>query len=627
MSVFRERRIALLLLTVFLCTMLVWSPWKAVDSKVETAVGWPAQYTRGLRFGVDIIGGSRIILALEASHVTFENIQDNVENTWWGKIIPRLEDNLYVSVNTIRLDPTTGTAVAEIGRPITENLINTIIEGLGNVALDPQTGKPMIEKKTSETMRDEVISILGLRVDPTGLRGAQFRSLGANLILYEIPGLLPGEAETLLGKPGRLEIFFENEVLLRGEDIVSVNAPYPSRERPQTADLPFRLTDDGAERFRDAAANKPNYPTLIYVDRPTDAIIVFNNEILDELPTFLEYDPDEKMFKGTTDEGMGYSLGVPAIGTAKDELSLQAQEFLENQAGFKLKVRLLGDSSDFSSSIVENLSALLKISPDSVESIPRETAEGTTKSAEEWIKEACGLKSVVIITPELAADFAAGKISKDLRITITRLSVEDAMNEARNLRLVLSERLPVEITIESPTSIEARLGAEFLKQVLIAGVAALLGVWVLVYLRYRHLLIGLTIVGIMICELLITLGAASLIGWTIGLPELGALIIVIGTGIDHQIIITDEVLRGGLPQAGKISLSGRVSRAFAVIFAAAATTIAAMIMLALLGFGAMAGFAIITIVGMLIAVLVTRPAYARTVSAIVMREQSKAAST
>ena len=625
MSVFKERRIALLLLTVFLCTILVWSPLNPVDPETEKALGWPAQYTRGLSFGVDIIGGSRIILALEASHVTFENIQDNVENTWWGKIIPRLEDNLYVSVNTISLDPSTGVAVAEIGRSITENLINKIIEGLGNVAVDPQTGKPKIEKKISDATRDEVISILGLRVDPTGLRGAQFRSLGANLILYEIPGLLPGEAETLLGKPGRLEIFFENEVLLRGEDIVSVNAPYPSREGPQTADLPFRLTDDGAKRFSDAAANKANYPTLIYVDRPTDAIIVFNNEILDELPTFLEYDPDEKMFKGTTDKGMGYSLGVPAIGTAEDELSSQAQEFLKQQAGLKLKVRLLGD---FSQSIVENLSALLKISPDSVKSIPKQTAEGTKKSAEEWIKEACGLKSVVIITPELAADFAAGKISKDLRITITRLSLEDAMDEAKNLRLVLSERLPVEIFIDgNPVSIEARLGAEFLKQVLIAGVAALLGVWILVYLRYRHLFIGLAIVGIMICELLITLGAASLVGWTIGLPELGALIIVIGTGIDHQIIITDEVLRGVLPHVGKVSLSGRVSRAFAVIFAAAATTIAAMLMLALIGFGAMSGFAIITIVGMLIAVLITRPAYARIVSAIVMREQSKASST
>ncbi len=621
MSVFRERRIALLLFTVFLCTLLVWSPWKAVDSKAETAVGWPAQYTRGLHFGVDIIGGSRIILALEASYVTFENIQDNVENHWWGTIIPKLEDNLYVSINTISLDSSTGVAVAEIGRPITENLINTIVEGFCNVAIDPQTGKPMIEEKVSDTTRDEVISILGLRVDPTGLRGAQFRSLGANLILYEIPGLLPGEAETLLGKPGRLEIFFEDEVLLRGEDIVSVSAPYPSPNSSNTVDLPFRLTDDGAERFMNAAANKANYPTLIYVDRPTDAIVVFDNEILGEL-SVLKYDSVEKMFKGTTDKGIEYSLGVPAIRIAEDELSPQAQEFLENQAGLKLKVRLLGDPSDFSSSVIENLSKFYTI-----EFIPRQTAEGTTKSVDDWVEEACGLKSVVTITSGLAADFAEGKRLNDLTITITRASLEDAMNEAKNLRLVLSERLPVEITIESKTSIEARLGAEFLKQALIAGIAALLGVWALVYLRYRHLLIGLAIIGTMICELLITLGAASLIGWTIGLPELGGLIIVIGTGIDHQIIITDEVLRGGLPGTKMASLRGRVSRAFAVIWAAAATTIAAMVMLALIGFGAMSGFAIITILGMLIAVLVTRPAYARIVSAIVMIGQEKATSS
>jgi preprotein translocase subunit SecD len=611
MSVFRERRIALLLLAVFLSIMLVWSPWRAVDSKMEGALGRPAQYTRGLHFGVDIIGGSRIILALEASHVTFEITQDDVENTWWRAIVPQLEDNLYVSIKTISFDPTTRQAVAEIGRSITENLIEAIIGDFGSVV--------RIEKRTTSETRDEVIEILGTRVDPTGLRGAQFRPLGANLVLYEIPGLLPGEAETLLGKPGRLEIFFENEVLLRGEDIVSVDVPYPSSERAQTADLPFRLTDDGAVRFRDAAAGKADYPTVIYVDRPTDVIVVFDNEILGELPTLLEYDLDEKMFKGSTGVGVGYSLRVSAIGTAKDELSPQARQFLEEQAGLKLKVRLLGD---FSPSIVENLSALY-----TVESIPRLTLEGTDKSAEEWVKEACGLKSVVTITPELAADFAAGKIAKDLRITITRSSLDDAMNEARNLRVVLSERLPVEITVESETPIEARLGAEFLKQTLIVGIVALLGIWVLVYLRYRHLLIGLAIVGIMICELLITLGAASVLGWAIGLPELGGLIIVIGTGIDHQIIITDEVLRGGPPGTKVVSLSGRVSRAFAIIFVAVATTIAAMVSLAWLGFGAMRGFALITITGVLIAVLVTRPAYARIVSAIVMRVQPKAVSS
>lgn len=610
MSVFKERRITVLLLAVFLATTLVWSPWREVDPKVEESLGWPSRFTRGIHFGVDIIGGSRIILGLEASHVTFEITQGNVESIWWDEIVPKLEDNLYVSIRTISPpDPTTRLVVAEIGRSVTENLIQAIIGELGTVV---ENG---IKKAVSTGTVNEVISILKARVDPTGLLGALFRSLGENLVLFEIAGLSPEEAETLLGKPGRLEIFFEGELLLRGEDIVSVYAPGPSTDKEQTADLPFRLTDDGAARFSAAAAGKANYPTVIYVDRPTDAIVVFDDEILGELPPSLEYDPDEKMFKGTTVEGMEYFLHVPAIGTAKDELSPQAQQFLEEQAGLKLKVLLVGD---FSLNIIENFSTRYTVKP-----ISRLEEE----SAEEWVERACGVKSVVTISLDLAANLAAGEIANELRITITRPSLEEAIDEARNLRIVLSERLPVGISYESETSIEARLGAEFLRETLIAGIVALGGVWALVYLRYRHLLIGFAISGTMICELVITLGAASVLGWTIGLPELGGLIIVIGTGIDHQIIITDEVLRGGLPGAKVVSLRGRVSRAFAVIFIAVATTIAAMVSLAWLGFGAMRGFALITLTGVFIAVLVTRPAYARIVSAIVMRKQSKATSS
>lgn len=602
MSVFRERYIGLLLLAILLSAMLVWSPWKAVDSKVEEALGWPAQYTRGLRFGVDIIGGSRIVLKLEAFHVTFEVNQDNMESAW-TEIVNNLEDNLYVSIKTISFDQNTKQAVAEIGRLVTENLIETIIGDLGTVL-------KIEEAITSET-RDEVISILGLRVDPNGLLGAQFRALGANLVLFEIAGLSPEEAETLLGKPGVLEIFFENEVLLRSEDIVSVESPYPSMKQAQTANLPFRLTDDAAVRFGTAAAGKANYPTLIYVDRPSDAIVVFENEILNQLYT-LEYDPDKKMFKGGIGEGgIEYEISVSAIGIKENEIPPEAQQFLEEQAGIKLKVILLGD---FSLDIIENLSALY-----TVESINKLSGE----SVDEWVKRACELKSIVSISPDLAAAFANNQFSNDLVITITRSTLDEAMDEANNLRVILSERLPVEITYESETSIEARLGAEFMKEALIAGLAALFGVWILIYLRYRHWLIGLAIIGTMISELIITLGAASVLGWSIGLPELGGLIIVVGTGVDHQIIITDEIFEGGLPQVRVLNVKKRVSRAFGVIFVAVATTVAAMVSLAWLGFGAMRGFALITITGLLIMVFVTRPTYARIASAIIKREQSK----
>ncbi|MFB6219041.1 MAG: preprotein translocase subunit SecD, partial [Halobacteriaceae archaeon] len=53
----------------------------------------------------------------------------------------------------------------------------------------------------------------------------------------------------------------------------------------------------------------------------------------------------------------------------------------------------------------------------------------------------------------------------------------------------------------------------------------------------------------------------------------------------------------------------RFRKAFWVIGAAAATTIMAMTPLAFLSLGALRGFAIITILGVLVGVFVTRPAY------------------
>ena len=63
---------------------------------------------------------------------------------------------------------------------------------------------------------------------------------------------------------------------------------------------------------------------------------------------------------------------------------------------------------DFSLGIVENLSALYTVKP-----ISRLEEE----SAVEWVERACGVKSVITISRDLADDLAAGEIAKELRAT------------------------------------------------------------------------------------------------------------------------------------------------------------------------------------------------------------------
>ncbi|MCX6798521.1 MAG: preprotein translocase subunit SecD, partial [Candidatus Diapherotrites archaeon] len=92
------------------------------------------------------------------------------------------------------------------------------------------------------------------------------------------------------------------------------------------------------------------------------------------------------------------------------------------------------------------------------------------------------------------------------------------------------------------------------------------------------------------------------------------IIAAVGTGVDDQIVITYELLKGRKGE-GEEAESGsyvtKMKRAFFIVVASAATMIAAMSPLILIGFGLgkLVGFAITTIVGILVGVLITRPAF------------------
>ncbi|MEA3281214.1 MAG: preprotein translocase subunit SecD [Euryarchaeota archaeon] len=192
-------------------------------------------------------------------------------------------------------------------------------------------------------------------------------------------------------------------------------------------------------------------------------------------------------------------------------------------------------------------------------------------------------------------------------------SGDDGEREARQLQVHLSAgALPVQVTVVSSGQVPASLGSQFKEQSLIAGLFALLTVALVIFLRYRQKNILIPMIATSVSEVFMILGFATLIGWQLNLPAIAGIIAVIGTGIDHLVIITDEVLYEGKIPSIKVYLA-RIGKAFAIIFAAAATTIVAMSPLLWVGFGALKGFAITTIVGVLIGVLIARPAYGRVI--------------
>ncbi|HUW67556.1 MAG TPA: preprotein translocase subunit SecD [Candidatus Nanoarchaeia archaeon] len=182
--------------------------------------------------------------------------------------------------------------------------------------------------------------------------------------------------------------------------------------------------------------------------------------------------------------------------------------------------------------------------------------------------------------------------------------------------------LPVNVEVIGSGQVPASLGAQFKELTAIAGLLAIIVVSFVIYLRYRRKEIMLPMILTSLSEVIMILGFASAVKWQLDLPAIAGIIAVIGTGIDHLVIITDEVLYEGKLPPTKVYLT-RISRAFGIIFGAAATTIIAMIWLIWLGFGAMRLFAMTTIVGVLIGVLIARPAYARIIKYVLKEEQEE----
>jgi len=220
----------------------------------------------------------------------------------------------------------------------------------------------------------------------------------------------------------------------------------------------------------------------------------------------------------------------------------------------------------------------------------------------------------LIFSAPLAQDLAASLEVAPMRSMVAQIGGDS--QRAHELYIHLREgALPVNVEIIGSGQVTAALGDQFKKQVLIAGIMAILAVGLVIYFRYREPKIVIPMVATSISEVLMMLALAALLKWQLDLPSIAGIIAVIGTGVDHLVIITDELLYEGKMPSGKIYLA-RLSSAFGIIMAAAATTIVAMLPLFGMGFGAFKSFALITIAGVLIGVFIARPAYGRIIGRI-----------
>lgn len=197
----------------------------------------------------------------------------------------------------------------------------------------------------------------------------------------------------------------------------------------------------------------------------------------------------------------------------------------------------------------------------------------------------------------------------------------DAYNNAlKNMdklqTVLITGSLPLKLNIVKLDSISPVLGKQFIKNSFFVGFLAFLAVAAVVFVRYRNIKIVLLIMADSIIEIIIILGFAAWVQWNLDLASIAGIIASVGTGVDSEIVIIDEIMKGQTEEKF-LNWKQRVSRAFFIVMASCATIIAAMIPLWNAGAGLVRGFAVTTIVGVAIGAFITRPAFASMIEKII----------
>jgi preprotein translocase subunit SecD len=171
--------------------------------------------------------------------------------------------------------------------------------------------------------------------------------------------------------------------------------------------------------------------------------------------------------------------------------------------------------------------------------------------------------------------------------------------EVENLSLMLrTGNIPASITTLDTTSVGPSLGAESIRQGVMAAVAGMLAVMVFMLIYYRGA--GINADLALFLNLVILLGFMGFSNSTLTLPGIAGVILTIGMGVDSNVLIFERIreeLRAGKTAAAAVQQG--FGHAWITIVDTHVTTIVSAAILFIFGSGPVQGFAVTLVFGLL----------------------------
>lgn len=472
-----------------------------------------------------------------------------------------------------------------------------------------------------------VVDTLKQRINKFGLSQSVVRPLGGREIIVEVPqadASVIGNIEKILRQQGKFQAVIDQKAALEGADIVGNAVGGPQGESVTVTDttgqweLSFAATRAGGEKFAQAALGKENYPVYMYLDRPTKAAIFADqsdltnstltgarSDLASAISDVLTVEGDTLLWLQGTNESADALVGQ--VVAANKSQVVTSRGFLARYPPIALALSNAGYS--------ENASSTKRLVVRENEEMQLSTYSSQFRGliVNNWA--ALGL----ISAPSLSGGLANGQVTQFYQVTGSVAGATPAqakqkgLDEIKLLKSVISGgKLPVSTVVGSATVVASALGEQFLFYSIVAVAIAIVAVMALIALRYRRLKLSVPIIFVNLVEILLTGTFVGVFG-TLDLSAVAGIIAIIGTGVNDQIVIMDEVLsrRPGEEeeaQSGR-GVKDRIGKAFYIIFTGKGVAILSMVPLVMSGIVEVMGFGLSTIVGIIIGLGLTRPAF------------------
>ncbi|MFC1723243.1 hypothetical protein ACFL0V_03830, partial [Nanoarchaeota archaeon] len=129
--------------------------------------------------------------------------------------------------------------------------------------------------------------------------------------------------------------------------------------------------------------------------------------------------------------------------------------------------------------------------------------------------------------------------------TTNQEAIANTLTNMKRLQTILiTGSLPVKLEVMKTDAISPVLGKDFVKNALLMAIIAIIVVSLVIWIRYRNWRVAAPMMFTMVAEVALILGVGALIQWNIDMAAIAGIIVAVGTGVDDQIVIADETLRG-----------------------------------------------------------------------------------